>query len=554
MMSSKNNWLKFSWLSVKNTLIFLLDLEEEAAKLKRLLNKDVQLDPIEGVPLLTASVNINRNLQHLREELKKRYEQIDEYLIDQESFCEILGEPPKELKKDPLPTEAELNEFKTHLDNLAQEKTIRLDKISKMRREINIMRGHLEEFTFSDREDFLVNAKNFPPTRANMRALTDLYENTVERYEDLKTSMDKVCEKLKGLWDYLQASPSVVKKFSKYTEYNQTNYDKLYNELDRCETIRRDNIENFIRKVREEILIWWDKCLKSREERARFSTYNTNVYNEDALDLHELELNDLKDFYERNENIFKLIQQRQEMWEKMKQLEEKANDPNRFKNRGGKLLEEERERKQIGIKLPKIEAELMDLCAVYEEENKRKFTIFGRFVSDVIKDDYQRRDDEKAMISSARKKANLTTSGKKVNTTRTPKVELSVLRPGSVQKSGPSQSILKSSSKKPVLSTSKSVSSLKRKASPAKSAVHAKRSLLHELNMKTPEPLASSTFRKPAAPKTQMSASKVMPQLKPMKRIASRIYDDHTAVKRVSIILTKVWSVLLGSFINKSQI
>jgi protein regulator of cytokinesis 1 len=46
--------------------------------------------------------------------------------------------------------------------------------------------------------------------------------------------------------------------------------------------------------------------------------------------------------------IFELANQRQELWDKMLELESRANDRNRlFHNRGGQLLLEEKERKNI---------------------------------------------------------------------------------------------------------------------------------------------------------------------------------------------------------------
>ena len=43
--------------------------------------------------------------------------------------------------------------------------------------------------------------------------------------------------------------------------------------------------------------------------------------------------------------IFDLLQERETLWEKMKELDQRANDPDRFHNRGGQLLAEEKERK-----------------------------------------------------------------------------------------------------------------------------------------------------------------------------------------------------------------
>ena len=47
--------------------------------------------------------------------------------------------------------------------------------------------------------------------------------------------------------------------------------------------------------------------------------------------------------------IIELANQRQELWDKMLEMENRASDPHRlFQNRGGQLLLEEKERRNIG--------------------------------------------------------------------------------------------------------------------------------------------------------------------------------------------------------------
>lgn len=66
----------------------------------------------------------------------------------------------------------------------------------------------------------------------------------------------------------------------------------------------------------------------------------------------------LRKFYDDNKTIFELLEQRENFIMKIKELLQHANNPDRYHNRGGQLLMEEKERKMIQKKLPKIEAEL----------------------------------------------------------------------------------------------------------------------------------------------------------------------------------------------------
>lgn len=506
-------------------------LKREAANLKRLLKEDT-VDGVEehpGMPLHLVQITLDRSLEKMREKLKHRHELIEEYLFEQETLCEELGEDQRMLQKDPLPSEATMCEFRTYLDNLRAEKLQRFDDIAAMRRDIKIMMGHLGIVPQTEREQDLIEARNFPPTRINMHDLRCMHDQVGAWYDDLKENIDRVRGKLQSLWSVLAVSPSLVKRYEKYNEYTQTTYDKLFAELDRCETLRRENIQNFIEKTRVEIVQWWDKCLKSNEERSRFSTFKSEVYNEDLLTLHEMELSDLKEFYRTNETIFQLVEQRREMWDKMILLEQKSSDPSRYNNRGGKLLEEEKERKRISIQLPKIETRLLDACKRYEEENKRKFTVFGETLEDIIQEQWKKREEGKLMVSSARKKANMATptaANRTAALTRTPRTAETMLKHTSIASrtkltvAGTSESMKHSASKH--ISTV----GLKRKMPSPKAGV-VKRSLLKDLN-------SPRAFAKPNAPPSA-SKNRLLPPKSPAGKIPTiKVYDTKNGTKRRS--------------------
>lgn len=121
-----------------------------------------------------------------------------------------------------------------------------------------------------------------------------------EKFEELKRHIKNMKDKLIPLWDYLGEDPDKIQMFLRYTEYNQSVCDLFYQELDRCETIKRNNIEHFLERTRAEIKCMWNKCLKSQTERNAFKIMKSDTYTEDLLHLHELELQDLKQFYENH--------------------------------------------------------------------------------------------------------------------------------------------------------------------------------------------------------------------------------------------------------------
>lgn len=87
----------------------------------------------------------------------------------------------------------------------------------------------------------------------------------------------------------------------------QTTYDKLKQELNRCEAEKRRHIKVFVDRIRQEILKMWDQLLMSDEEREQFGAFTSECYNDDLLLLHELELESLKETFEQNKYVVRLI-------------------------------------------------------------------------------------------------------------------------------------------------------------------------------------------------------------------------------------------------------
>lgn len=266
------------------------------------------------------------------------------------SILTDLGEAKKALCSDPLPSENEMNQFAEHLEALNHLKFQRYEEIMNIREDIRKVMAKLELKVLGELDNNLVNSEDLKPTKNNIQKLQDLYKLFESQFQKMKFQMEDMRKRLGQLWKFLDVPESHQNKFSKYAEITQSNYDKLHFEVERCEQIKKENIRGFIERVRTEIEEYWETCLKSEAERLRFRTFTANTYNEDVLEMHEDELRELKLFYENNEPIFKLIQERQDLWNQMELLQNKEQDPKRYANRGGQLLKEEKERKMISIK------------------------------------------------------------------------------------------------------------------------------------------------------------------------------------------------------------
>uniref|UniRef100_T1GEK7 Protein regulator of cytokinesis 1 n=1 Tax=Megaselia scalaris TaxID=36166 RepID=T1GEK7_MEGSC len=377
----------------------MLSLRWRGNALATVMTNMIELSPKKKKPIR------NTFRGDLRERLQKRKDQIVELLLQQETLCEELGETPRPLTDDPLPSEEELHEFSCHLDHLQALK--------------NFLQA-LELTNLSKDQDILLNTREIPLTKKIITSLQEIHNEFMNQCEEMRQSIDRMREKLYALWNRLEVDAETRNRFSKYYDYTQTTYIRLYEELERCENLKRQNIRRFVDQIREEIVVWWDKTLKSDRERSRFTNFTSDCYTDDLLALHEMELEDLKKHYNENETIYKLLAERTEMWQRMEALEKKANEPGRYNNRGGQLLKEEKERKSISSKLPKIEESIKKLVQKYEDEHHRKFTIYGMDVNDLLENEWEQKRAEKEKVQSARKNQGGVTPNSKTIVPRTP--------------------------------------------------------------------------------------------------------------------------------------
>ena len=88
--------------------------------------------------------------------------------------------------------------------------------------------------------------------------------------------------------------------------YTFSTIEALKKELKRCEALKATNIAVFVQGLRAELEDWWDKCFYSTEQRQQFAASFSEDLTKDLLDIHEVEVNNLRQFYEENRDIFQL--------------------------------------------------------------------------------------------------------------------------------------------------------------------------------------------------------------------------------------------------------
>ncbi|CAL7944982.1 unnamed protein product [Xylocopa violacea] len=381
-------------------------LIEQIINLTKELGTDIVTTGYENLPLKNVEQVLSTDLEKLQQVKDQRMVQLKELLAKEKLLCKMLGTQPINIDEK-LPSEEELNSFKLYLEKQEDEKN-RLEAIfEENRRAIIRMMDDLGTSPSSNFENLVYEgSENFVFNSNNMTKLKELRDELEHQINTAKEHVDDIKQDLITLWKYLDEPEHICQSFlNSYVGYSMATINALNTELERCKVKRKQNIVKYVSQARTELTKLWDLCKFSTEQRRQFIHFNSHTYTEDLLTLHELEVKRMQEFYDTNKAIFELLEERDSLWLKMKELMQRANDPDRFYNRGGQLLMEEKERKTIQKKLPKIEDELKSLIAEYENEHGETFTIKGMPIEELLKESWEHLNEEKEIIKKARKEA-----------------------------------------------------------------------------------------------------------------------------------------------------
>ncbi|XP_015121879.1 protein regulator of cytokinesis 1 [Diachasma alloeum] len=373
--------------------------------LSRELQTEVDLD-WEDAALLDAERHLRQQLEDLEEIKESRVCHLQDLLSKESEICAVMGSKPVGLEST-IPSEDQLQKFEVYISSQEAE-MLRLKTVFKeVRLEIVNM---MEELGYSPKLDFqrlvLNDHHNFVFSPSNMEKLDKLRDEMLEKLSSAKETAESKRQELLALLVYLGVPQTDYEDFlEKNSGCDAATISLLNKEIKKCKEIRMKNIGKYVEKIREDIRELWDACKFGEEQRSAFKAYHYQNYSEEVLKLHELELEELKRFYQRNEKILELFNQYEEMLQRMAELELKSEDPNRLNNRGGQLLEEEKTRKLITKNLPKAEAKLRELLDEFSAKSEGPFLFDGLTFDEYIQRETERCNTEKENLRLARAKA-----------------------------------------------------------------------------------------------------------------------------------------------------
>ncbi|KAM7002093.1 protein regulator of cytokinesis 1-like [Tautogolabrus adspersus] len=418
----------------------LMIVEEEELK-KRLLKSiescvkelnnlcsELQLPHFEeedGWTMLQMEKNSRTRLELMREQKRKRMEELKGLISKDRELCDIMCTTPFCIDQDSIPSLKQLESYNAYLDDLTKEKERRHDEFVSVKREISTCMDDLERQpdTSFEMDVMCEDEEAFCLSNDNIAALKLLLSQLQEHKAENELRCSSLRTKIQELWERLQIPQEEREALSEHmVKSKKRNIEALQSEVQRLEVLKMQSMQSVIEAIRAEIALLWERCFYSQEQQQSFFPYHADDFTEELLELHEAEVRTLKKYYEDHRELFEGVTKRQENWTLYMELDKKANDPARFNNRGGNLLKEEKQRTDLQKSLPKLEKTLKAQVDVWEQETGKEFQVNGQKFLEYVQQqwDHHQAEKEKEKLERQLKKTKQTQEDMLYGTTRTP--------------------------------------------------------------------------------------------------------------------------------------
>ncbi|KAH9416365.1 carboxypeptidase C prc1 [Dermatophagoides pteronyssinus] len=330
---------------------------------------------------------------------------------------QLLGEiyQPTKFVTD-IPSEMELKSLALILRDREKLLTDRKMKFESLKPALMKFTNDLEYKPENDDEKMLIVLnRDIIYSQFHINKLMSFLNKLSSLRETAKTQIEKQLEKLQQLYNRLDIDQKERDLFLMDLVGTLPRQQQLLDaEIAKYEIIKKNSIEKIIKNVRIELQALFEKCRVSQ-----FDGYlmDSNEYTEELLNELEAEFNVLKIFHDKYQEVFEKLIEFEDSMECLIELERKSTDPNRFNNRGGALLQMERDRKICLKKLPKLEKEIRTLITMIETEHNIPLNSYGLDIDKYFEMNWEQLKDCKTIPTTSKnsKSQNTTESAKKIN-------------------------------------------------------------------------------------------------------------------------------------------
>lgn len=392
--------------------------EKELLELAKELG-EVPYQPSGDIKLVEMEKTLRTKLNDWNTEKYQRLKNLKKLCETEEMLCKRLDMPAHDAGIVEVPTMKQLNEIEENIKYMENQLADAIVQFKNIRLTIFNLWEDLEKVPDTNFERDLArddSEASFVLSRNNLNAIKELQTKLEKEQKENFGKAARLREQLKRLWTKLEIDESKQQRSSAFCAgFKPSAIQNLIKEVNKLEALKKQHVKQFIEGSRKELVEMWDKCYFGEAQRKEFTPAFDENYSEEALAIHEHQVEVMRNYYTENGEMFKLVEKRESMWKKYLEFERKENDPSRlFLNRGGALLKEMKTRNTVEKGLPKVEEELKKTIASWERENEKHFLVNGSKYLELVQQQWADHELEKKQVKEERQKVKQETLNKEM--------------------------------------------------------------------------------------------------------------------------------------------
>ncbi|XP_022643691.1 protein regulator of cytokinesis 1-like isoform X2 [Varroa destructor] len=309
---------------------------------------------------------------------------------------------------DKIPTESELALLSVHVASLRKEREVRLENLRPVigeAREVMDRIGKVPNVAIEESLQSL-SPELWDLSKANIELAGDMLDALRIEEMELCARHRLLLQQLQRIFNRLDVDSVEREKL-----LGRLRSTKTYQAVSRLEELEKEykllakaNLPQFIERLKYET----KKCYEDLRAESGWrlpldlEKLSDQGPSEKLAEAYEKHIDDLKSRHRSLIPLFKLFDDWQQMKEDYRQLEEAQKDPQRFKNRGGALLQETKKRDRLKKHLPLIMNQIMKFLDAYEADHGPVY-VHGKMLREILNTDQR--------SGNSRSRSNSTNSG-----------------------------------------------------------------------------------------------------------------------------------------------
>ncbi|CAG0914972.1 unnamed protein product [Notodromas monacha] len=346
------------------------------------LDADIQPDD----KVLVLKTKLEKEVNRLVALKEKMLEDLILKKNEERLLCDELGMPPLPISADKVPTEQDMKDLDSQISMLKKEKISRTQKFELHRSKIIDLWDQLGLVASGGFESDITQSTMIL-SKENLEKMHALESDLLAKLDLAELKFAKLKREIELLWDLLERNDLQVNLFrDKHFGIREENFTEMEAELEKLLGEKLEKIAFFITKMRTHIKDMCDSLMYGPATTEAIESMLPRDDPQGELDqLEEIQEQLCQELTARQPVLVK-VRKWLNMVADFSRLQSESMDPRRLNNRGGALLQLEKEKSKLSKGIPELAQKLKSEIGEWETSHGKDFKVMDERFMDKIED------------------------------------------------------------------------------------------------------------------------------------------------------------------------